>query len=96
MALAGGAPMPQVRAIASQQLENLPSVIMAGTATRDDTAFRSLLAADVKRFLERPMAPIASPTTPDAPPGAPIGDTGMNWLAPVGWCAWDGRIYQNQ
>ena len=27
------------------------------------------------------------------PPGAPIGDPGMNWLAPPAWsCGWDDRI----
>jgi hypothetical protein len=48
------------------------------------------MAADIKRFLERPIDPIKTPTTYDAPPGAPIGgDTGMDWLASPPWCAWD-------
>ena len=41
------------------------------------------MAADIKRFLERPIAPIGLRTTYDAPPGAPIGDTG-NGLARAG------------
>jgi hypothetical protein len=91
MSLAGGASMPQVRAIATQQLASMQNLALPAPVTRSDTAFRTLLAADIKRFLERPIAPIPAPAAPDAPPGAPIGDPGMNWLAPrLGWCAWGG------
>ena len=93
MALAGGASMPQVRAIATQQLEGLPTTGMPAPPTRDDSAFRTLLAADVKRFLERPLAPVTAPAAADAPPGAPIGDPGMDWLARPAWsCGWDDRL----
>src|SRR5436190_12449715 len=93
MTLAGSAPMPQVRAIATQQLEALPNAVMGAPATTGDAAFRTLLAGDVKRFLERPLAPITPATAPDAPPGAPIGDPGMDWLARPAWsCGWDDRI----
>ena len=52
-----------------------------------------LIAADIKRFLERPIEPVRSQSTFDAPPGAPIGgDTGMDWLASPSWCGWDDRI----
>ena len=90
MSLAGGASMPQVRAIATAALKALQSegFAVTGRTMRDDTAAHGLLAADIKRFLERPIAPIPAPAAPDAPPGAPIGDTGMNWLAPAGWCTW--------
>jgi len=91
MTLAATAPMPQVRAIATQQLESLPTATTPMPPTREDAAFRNLLAADVKRFIERPLAPVAAPATADAPPGAPIGDPGMDWLAPVGWCTWSDR-----
>ena len=49
-----------------------------------------MLAADIKRFLERPSADPAKivPAAP-APPGAPIGDPGQDWLARPGWCSWD-------
>jgi hypothetical protein len=94
MELAGSATMPQVRAIATSQLQSLqspPFTFAAGAGpTAGDNASGSLLAADIKRFLERPIAPIATPATPDPPPGAPIGDTGMNWLARVSWCGWGG------
>jgi hypothetical protein len=26
---------------------------------------------------------------PPAPPGAPIGDSGQDWLARPVWCAWE-------
>ena len=47
------------------------------------------LAADIKRFLERPGDPARIMPAPDAPPGAPIGgDPGMDWLAPAPACSW--------
>jgi hypothetical protein len=52
--------------------------------TEADTAQRTLIAADIKRFLERPLdptRPIPLPA-PDAPPGAPIRDWDQDWLAP--------------
>ena len=60
-----------------------------GAPAEADIAQRTLLAADIKRFLERAYeaAPIV-PAAP-APPGAPIGDLGQNWLASPSWCAWD-------
>ena len=55
--------------------------------TEADTAHRALLAADIKRFLERGLDP-AKPiphAAADAPPGAPIGDMPLDWLAPAPW-----------
>jgi hypothetical protein len=93
MWLAGGAPMPQVRAVATGALAAIQSRGTPQNAGRseegaDDRAAQMLFAADIKRFLERPAESIKSPVTYDAPPGAPIGDGGMDWLAPVGWCVW--------
>jgi hypothetical protein len=63
---------------------------MLGALPAEDRPARLLLAEDIKRFLERPIEPLRTPTTFDAPPGAPIGgDTGMDWLASPSWCAWD-------
>ena len=53
--------------------------------TGDNAAMHALLAADIKRFLERPMEPIKTPSTYEAPPGAPIGDYPNDWLAPPSW-----------
>ena len=87
--LAGGAPMPQVRAIASAALADIEHIIPTPTAA-DDSAAQGLLRADIKRFRERPMEPIRTPTTFDAPPGAPIGDEPMDWLASPPWWIRDG------
>ena len=66
---------------------------LAAAKTEADSAQNTLLAADIKRFLERPgdpSRPIPLPA-PDAPPGAPIGDLPMDWLArPDGW-DWRGK-----
>ena len=77
MWLAAAAPNGQVRAIASWKLRNLT------LQSRDegDRAQHALLAADIKRFLERPAEAMHVMPAPDAPPGAPIGDSGNDWLA---------------
>ena len=89
--LAEAAQMPQVRAIASLKLTELPQRRVPATrpVTLADRAHRHLLAADIKRFLERPAEPSRLMPAPDAPPGAPIGDTGMHWLSPPPICGWD-------
>jgi hypothetical protein len=88
MWLAGGAPMPQVRAMAMMKLSEIQRANPLGTATSEDGAASMLMASDIKRFLERPADAVKAPVTFDAPPGAPIGDVGMDWLEPVGWCDW--------
>ena len=81
MTLAAGAPMPQVRAIASLALKNRMAAMTIGPAlTGDRAAHASLLAADIKRFLDRPIAPTPRLETPDLPPGAPIGEPALEWL----------------
>ena len=81
--LAMSAPNGQVRALASLKLQGLGTRMRAtaATANESDRAQRTLLAADIKRFLERPSADLAKivPAAP-APPGAPIGDMGQEWL----------------
>ena len=55
-----------------------------------DAAHISLVAADIKRFLDRPAETARMMTTTAAPPGAPIGgDVPQNWLATPVWCVWD-------
>ena len=97
MWLAGGAPMPQVRAIATAALPPTSAASMLAfgrNASREDQIAAALMGGDIKRFLERPMEPLKTPSTFDAPPGAPIGgDTGLNWLVPPPWsCGWHDRI----
>ena len=63
-------------------MASTPSNVAAAASAR-------LLAADIKRFLERPAAPATTPATPAAPPGAPIGDPGP-WYIPRSEpaCSW--------
>jgi hypothetical protein len=92
--LAAVAPNAQVRAMASLKLSQIASrgrPAPTGPGAESETAHRTLLAADIKRFLERPMNDaMSSRIIPPlaAPPGAPIGDTGMNFLSRPE-CSWD-------
>jgi hypothetical protein len=84
--LATGASNAQVRAIASLKLGRLAARLRApGTRGLADEAQYTLLAADIKRFLERPADPMRIMPAPSAPPGAPIGESPMDWLAPAPW-----------
>jgi hypothetical protein len=87
MWLATGAPNSQVRATASWKLAQLENRLkVEATRGEAEAAQHALLAADIKRFLERPAEPIKPLPAPDAPPGAPIGGDGIDWLAapPIG------------
>jgi hypothetical protein len=86
MWLATGAPNPQVRAIAAWKLGKLATRFKADTAGGEsELAQRSLLASDIRRFLDRPADPMRVMPAPEAPPGAPIGETAMDWLARPEW-----------
>jgi len=86
MWLASAAPNSQVRAIASLKLSKLASRLKTTIAKTDaDTAQRTLIAADIKRFLERPAEVARMLPAPEAPPGAPIGDLPLDWLAARPW-----------
>jgi hypothetical protein len=80
MTLASTASMPQVRAIASYKLQQQMAALQPAQPRAAGAAHRALLAADIKRFLERPAPPATRVDIPAAPPGAPIGDPGMDWL----------------
>ena len=86
MTLAGDAPMPQVRAIATSRLRRIAARLKAVVAPGDaQAAHGQLLQADIARFLARPY-PQAKPGTPPAvPPGAPIGAAA--WGSVDEWCA---------
>jgi hypothetical protein len=83
MWLAAGSPNRQVRAIASWKLGKLAARLKAEPARGEaDQAQNALLAADIKRFMDRPAEESKPIVPPDAPPGAPIGgDAGMDWLS---------------
>jgi len=90
MWLATGAPNGQVRAIAFLKLGKLAARLRGEVVQGEgELAQHTLLAADIKRFLERPAETMRVMPAPDAPPGAPIGgDPGMDWLAPAPRCGW--------
>ena len=76
----------EVRAIASLKLSKLTGRQLADASGGDpEVAQRTLLAADIKRFLARPADPMRIIPAPDAPPGAPIGEPAMDWLARPEW-----------
>ncbi len=96
MWLATGAPNGQVRAIASLKLQKLAARLRTDAgASEAEQAQHTLLAADIKRFLERPAETMKNIAPPDAPPGAPIGDTGNDWLAPAPWTIPSGASAQD-
>ncbi|HVL67477.1 MAG TPA: zinc-dependent metalloprotease [Vicinamibacterales bacterium] len=91
MDLAANAGMPQVRAIATARLRavaaGLPKV-----GTSPAAAHGTLLAADIQRFLDRPLPPAARQEIPAPPPGAPIGEPALDWLRRLEpACSIDGR-----
>lgn len=81
MSLAGGAQMPQVRAVAAQRLDGLRVAAEAHAGgTGHGSAYFALLADDIQRFQDRPYGAVTAPSSPSAPPGAPIGSPAMDWI----------------
>jgi hypothetical protein len=80
VSIAGGAALPQVRALATDRLSRRMAGLRRPGATGDESAHRALLAADIERFLERRGDAVDAPSLPDAPPGAPIGEPALDWL----------------
>jgi hypothetical protein len=83
MTLAGTAPMPQVRAIATYKLRQRLTAMSRPPANVDGAAHAAMLAAEIRRFLDRPAPPAQRLELPEAPPGAPIGEPAMEWLKRV-------------
>jgi hypothetical protein len=80
--LAAAAQNAQVRALASLKLQRLADRLRADAGKPEaDIAQHTLLAADIKRFLERPANAWTMLPAAPAPPGAPIGDVPQDWLA---------------
>ena len=94
MNLAAGAPMPQVRALATLYLQRIRTSAASSAIRTADAAHLALLESDIKRFIERPFNPAEIRPAPAAPPGAPIGDPGMDWLNRVArYCDWQPTLY---
>jgi hypothetical protein len=84
--LAGDAPMPQVRAIATSRLRRIAARLKAMPAGTSDAqaAHAQLVQADIARFLTRPYPQAKPAVAPTVPPGAPIGSV---WgPSDDGWC----------
>jgi hypothetical protein len=79
MRLAASADMSQVRAIATARLRARAAALPT-VGTTAAAAHGSLLAADIKRFLDRPAPPVTATPIPGPPPGAPIGEPALDWL----------------
>jgi hypothetical protein len=88
--LASSASMPQVRAIATLKLQRKGTDLRAVLGSAAVEAHAMLLAADIRRFLDRPATAVAARLPGlEIPPGAPIGEPAMQWLR---WfeppCSW--------
>ena len=104
--LAGSAPMSQVRAIATLELQRRAAELGRATpsggaapAQRGNVAAEAhaaLLASDITRFLTRPATAVAiRMPSPGLPPGAPIGEPAMEWLRRVEPpCSWNDGYWQ--
>jgi hypothetical protein len=86
MELAQTASMTQVRALASQTLRQLQKRSALVSTVAAEQAHRQLIVDDVKRFFEQGMDLWRPAAVPAAPPGAPIGDTGMDYLFGLDIC----------
>jgi hypothetical protein len=81
--LAQEAGMPQVRALANWELDRIADRLESTSLNDDTNAHRYMLRSDIRRFLNRPLAPTALPRQPAMPPGSPIGQPAMEWLTPT-------------
>ena len=69
----------------------LPAGVRAANSgiPASNRSVRPQLARNIGRLLQSPAEAFAAPSAVAAPPGAPIGDPGMDWLGglePV--CSW--------
>jgi hypothetical protein len=86
MWLATGSPNAQVRAVAAYKLDRLAARLSRPALPGEsEQAHRWQLIADIKRFLDRPAETMHVMPAPSAPPGAPIGEAPLDWLAPAPW-----------
>ena len=88
MSLAQSAPMTQVRAIATQSLKRLQTRNAAAVPGQVavESAHRQLIVDDIKRFFERSADTMRPAETPQPPPGAPIGEFGLDYLLGIDIC----------
>jgi hypothetical protein len=82
MELAESGGMPQVRALAAYELEEVAAELARRGNDRRQIAWSRMAAREIQRFMERPMEAEAAPGQPAPPPGSPIGSGAMEWLTP--------------
>ncbi len=87
MRLASEAGMPQVRAMASFELNGIASRLEDRFGNTAQNASDFLAMQEIERFFDRDMEPITIPGQPNLPPGSPIGQPQMKWILPTatGW-----------
>jgi Met-zincin/Domain of unknown function (DUF5117) len=78
--LADTASMAQVRAIATARLKAIQARAARPSADEDAGAALQLMSADIQRFLDRPAEPARRVAPPGTPPGAPIGESPLEYL----------------
>jgi len=86
--LAGQAPMPQVRAVATARLRRVAARLRSLTGLSDaHAAHVQLIVADINRFITRPLPAIPPMALPRTPSGAPIGGSATSFLShDEDWC----------
>ena len=90
MELADHAPLGEVRAKATMHLDTLTTDLALVGNDAAEEAHRRLLAQDIQRHFSRPASDRPSFSHPSAPPGSPIGDPALEWLAGhARWCDWN-------
>jgi hypothetical protein len=88
MALAETAPLTQVRALAADTLRRIRQMSTVPAAAAAEQAHRRLIVDDVTRFFDHGTDRLRPAPMPAAPPGAPIGDTGLDYLLGLDACIW--------
>ncbi|HUH11579.1 MAG TPA: zinc-dependent metalloprotease [Longimicrobiales bacterium] len=73
MGLAASAGMPQARALAMLELEELQAALRGASGDASERAFAKALVRDIERFFEDPSAWRRPPSLVQPPPGSPIG-----------------------
>jgi hypothetical protein len=90
MQLADQAQLPQVRASTVFRLRELAGDLTLQGQPSSEQAHRQLLSGDIERFIDRPGPAVGVFRPLSAPPGSPIGDPALAWIADFErWCDWD-------
>jgi hypothetical protein len=87
LVLSENAPMPQVRAIATEHLRKLSARLKASPGLSEAAAAHAqLIIADINRSLTRPRDPVKPAEPQKTPPGAPIGTRSAWASSEEEWC----------